>query len=61
LIWTAAARTAAGRKRFKPQIFTDETQIEKSSVPICAHLWLIPPFEPAEKLDDDLNLPQTIR
>jgi membrane-associated phospholipid phosphatase len=41
LIWTAREWTAAGRKRFKPQIFTDETQIEKSSVPICVHLWLI--------------------
>jgi hypothetical protein len=30
---------AAGRKRFGPQIFTDETQIEKLSVPICVHLW----------------------
>jgi len=32
---------AEGRKPFEPQIFTDETQIEKLSVPICVHLWLI--------------------
>jgi hypothetical protein len=43
LIWTAAAPMVVGNRPFKPQIFTDETQIEKLSVPICVHLWLIFP------------------
>ena len=30
-----------GNKPFEPQIFTDEKQIEKLSVQICVHLWLI--------------------
>jgi hypothetical protein len=32
---------AAGNRPFKPQILTDETQIENLSAPICVHLWLI--------------------